>query len=65
MVSGRSSHLQVHFLDSVHVVGHPAEDEAAHAGRDADAHEQDLFVGVGAKTLLHVLHLWTFQEKKH
>lgn len=51
------SHLQVDLLDAVHVVGHEAEDEAAQAGRDADAHQQQLLVGVGAKALLHVLHL--------
>lgn len=57
MGGAKPSHLQVDLPDAVHVVGHEAEDEAAQAGRDADAHQQQLLVGVGAKSLLHVLHL--------
>lgn len=54
---GQLSHLQVDLLDAVHVVSHEAEDEAAQTGCDADAHQQQLLVGVRAKALLHVLHL--------
>lgn len=56
------THLQVDFIDSTDIVCHPAEDETAHAGRDADTHEQNFFIGVFSKTLLHVLHLWTIKE---
>lgn len=58
---GFVAHLQVNFVDSSDVVRHPAEDETAHAGRDADAHEQNLFVGIWAETLLNVFHLWTHE----
>lgn len=57
------SHLQVDLLHAVHVVSYKAEDEAAQAGSDADAHQQQLLVGVGAKALLHVLHLQTGQHR--
>lgn len=50
-------HLQEHFVGSLHKVRHAAEDEPAQAGRDADAQQQDLFVYVWPKALLHVAHL--------
>lgn len=59
-----STDLQVDFVDPVDIVRRPAEDETAHAGRDADAHEQNLFTGVLSKPLLHMLHLGTVGRKK-
>lgn len=55
------AHLQVDLVHSGDVVRHPAEDEAADAGRDANAQEQDFFVGLRTKTLLHMLHLWEIE----
>lgn len=52
------AHLQVDLLHSGDVIRRPAEDEAADARGDADAQQQNFFIGFWSKTLLHMLHLW-------
>lgn len=57
-------YLQIHLVDPWNVVGHPAKNETAHGGCEADAHEQNFLVGVRPEPLLHVFHLETEEETR-